>query len=160
MAYVKVCPPCSTCIGPRSHLQMRSTVVAQSIMQAHSRTLCLAVMQPWLQKVLAKLPADQQEEFKTKSQPALKFLVGKVKELQLCAALMLVIDSCPHPMWCRPICLSDLAWLGLHSSPISDFDDTLAVFCSFTSESMDPEATMVYAYYAEGSSSPTFLYPK
>lgn len=32
--------------------------------------------------------------------------------------------------------------------------------CSFTSESMDPESTMVYAYYKEGSSSPTFLYPK
>jgi Translationally controlled tumour protein len=32
--------------------------------------------------------------------------------------------------------------------------------CSFTSESMDPESTMVYAYYDEGSSSPTFLYPK
>jgi hypothetical protein len=25
---------------------------------------------------------------------------------------------------------------------------------------MDPESTMVYAYYDEGSSSPTFLYPK
>jgi hypothetical protein len=25
---------------------------------------------------------------------------------------------------------------------------------------MDPETTMVYAYYKEGSSSPTFLYPK
>ena len=32
--------------------------------------------------------------------------------------------------------------------------------CSFTSESMDPEATMVYAYYKEGASQPTFLYPK
>lgn len=73
----------------------------------------MAYVKPWLQKVLAKLPADQQEEFKAKSQPALKFLVGKVKELQF-----------------------------------------------FTSESMDPEATMVYAYYPEGSSSPTFLYPK
>ena len=31
---------------------------------------------------------------------------------------------------------------------------------SFTSESMDPDTTMVYAYYKEGSSSPTFLYPK
>ena len=34
------------------------------------------------------------------------------------------------------------------------------VLRSFTSESMDPESTMVYAYYKEGSSNPTFLYPK
>ena len=32
--------------------------------------------------------------------------------------------------------------------------------CSFTGESMDPEATMAYAYYAEGASTPTFLFPK
>ena len=25
---------------------------------------------------------------------------------------------------------------------------------------MDPESTMVYAYYKEGASNPTFLYPK
>lgn len=33
------------------------------------------------------------------------------------------------------------------------------LWCSFTTESMDPETTMIYAYYKEGSSSPTFLYP-
>ena len=31
--------------------------------------------------------------------------------------------------------------------------------CSFTTEGMDPETTMIYAYYKEGTSSPTFLYP-
>lgn len=40
-------------------------------------------MQPWCAKVLAALPEDRQAEFKTKSGPALKFLVGMVKELQL-----------------------------------------------------------------------------
>lgn len=25
---------------------------------------------------------------------------------------------------------------------------------------MDPDSTMVYAYYKEGSSNPTFIYPK
>ncbi|EIE25527.1 translationally-controlled tumor protein [Coccomyxa subellipsoidea C-169] len=36
----------------------------------------------WLKKVLEKLPADQQEDFKAKSQPAIKMLMGKIKELQ------------------------------------------------------------------------------
>lgn len=36
----------------------------------------------------------------------------------------------------------------------------VSAVCSFTSENMDPESTMVYAYYKDGSSSPTFLYPK
>ena len=50
------------------------------------QTECMFLrLQPWLQKVLEKLPEDKKDEFKTKSQPALKFLVGKVKELQLCA---------------------------------------------------------------------------
>ena len=34
--------------------------------------------------MLEKLPEDQKDEFKTKSQPALKYLVGMIKELQLC----------------------------------------------------------------------------
>jgi hypothetical protein len=33
--------------------------------------------------VLEKLPDDQKDEFKAKSQPALKFLLSKVKDLQL-----------------------------------------------------------------------------
>ena len=32
--------------------------------------------------------------------------------------------------------------------------------CSFTGESMDPEQTLLYAYYADGKAEPTFLYPK
>ncbi len=42
-----------------------------------------SLLQEWLKKVLEKLPADQQEEFKAKSQPAIKMLMGKIKELQL-----------------------------------------------------------------------------
>ena len=45
--------------------------------------------QPWLSKVMAKLPAEEQEAFKTKAPPALKFLQGKIKELQLCVLLMI-----------------------------------------------------------------------
>eukprot|EP00891_Asterochloris_glomerata_P000902 jgi/Astpho2/902/Aster-x0975 len=73
----------------------------------------MGYIKPWLDKVLKQLPEDQQAEFKTKAQPAIKFLVGKIKDLQF-----------------------------------------------FTGESMDPEATMAYAYYAEGASTPTFLFPK
>ena len=32
--------------------------------------------------------------------------------------------------------------------------------CSFTGESMDPDGTLAYAYYKEGASNPTFLFPK
>ena len=39
--------------------------------------------QEWLKKVLEKLPEDQKDEFKAKSQPAIKFLIGMIKELQL-----------------------------------------------------------------------------
>ena len=39
--------------------------------------------QDWLKKVLEKLPEDQKDEFKAKSQPAIKYLMGMIKELQL-----------------------------------------------------------------------------
>lgn len=32
---------------------------------------------------MEKLPDDQKDEFKAKAQPAIKFLLGKIKELQL-----------------------------------------------------------------------------
>ena len=34
------------------------------------------------------------------------------------------------------------------------------ILCSFTGESMDPDGTLAYAYYKEGASQPTFLFPK
>ena len=40
-------------------------------------------VQPWLKKVADALPDDEREEFKTKAQPAVKFLLGMIKELQL-----------------------------------------------------------------------------
>jgi len=30
----------------------------------------------------------------------------------------------------------------------------------FVGESLDPEGTMCFAYYADGAANPTFLYPK
>ena len=38
-------------------------------------------------------------------------------------------------------------------------DDDIKFPCSFMGESMDPDATLVFAYYKEGASNPTFLYP-
>jgi hypothetical protein len=80
---------------------------------AYDKKQFMAYVKPWLAKVVEKLPADQKDEFKTKAQPALKFLLSKIKELQF-----------------------------------------------FLGESLDPEGTMVYAYYKDGGASPTFLYPK
>ena len=42
-----------------------------------------ALVQPWLTQVVEKLPEDQQAEFKTKAQTSIKFLIGKIKDLQL-----------------------------------------------------------------------------
>ncbi len=61
-------------------------------------------LQPWLAKVAAKLPADKQEEFKAKAQPAIKFLLGKLKELQLYASPalpMLPVRVVPEPLMQR-----------------------------------------------------------
>lgn len=44
----------------------------------------MAYIKPWLSKVLEKLPDEKKDEFKEKSQPAIKFLLGKLKDLQLC----------------------------------------------------------------------------
>ena len=44
---------------------------------------CIPVVQPWLTKVVEKLPKDQEAEFKTKAQSSIKFLIGKIKDLQL-----------------------------------------------------------------------------
>lgn len=73
----------------------------------------MGYVKPWLKKVADALPDSEKEEFKTKAQPAIKFLLGKIKDLQF-----------------------------------------------FTGESSDIEASMVYAYYKEGASNPTFLFPR
>jgi len=41
------------------------------------------VLQPWLARVVAKLPESEAAEFKAKAPAAIKFLLGKVKDLQL-----------------------------------------------------------------------------
>ena len=46
--------------------------------------------QGWCAKILAILPEDKQAEFKAKSAPALKYLLGMVKDLQLCAPIPVV----------------------------------------------------------------------
>lgn len=86
------------------------------------------LMKPWLAAVLEKLPDDQKDEFKAKSQPAVKFLVSKLKDLQLYELIQILI-------------------LNL-------------IYFSFVGESMDTDGTMVYAYYKENASDPTFLFPK
>lgn len=73
----------------------------------------MGYVKPWLKLVAEKLPEDQVEEFKTKAQSAIKFLIGKIKDLQF-----------------------------------------------FTGESMNTEASLAYAYYKDGASNPTFLFPK
>ena len=40
-------------------------------------------MQPWLAKVMEKLPEDKKDEFKAKSQVGIKHIMGRLKELQL-----------------------------------------------------------------------------
>ncbi len=40
-------------------------------------------MQPWLAKIVEKLPEDKQTEFKSKAQPGVKYLLGKIKDFQL-----------------------------------------------------------------------------
>lgn len=42
----------------------------------------MGYVKPWLAKVVEKLPEDKAEEFKAKAQPAIKFLLGLIKELQ------------------------------------------------------------------------------
>lgn len=73
----------------------------------------MGYIKPWLAKITDDLPEDKRDDFKAKAQVGIKFLLGKVKELQF-----------------------------------------------FTGESMDPESTMVFAYYKEGATNPTFLFPK
>ena len=38
--------------------------------------------------------------------------------------------------------------------------EAINIVCSFSGESMDPDGTLAYAYYKEGASQPTFLFPK
>lgn len=70
MGYIKVC-----------------TILAESGTTAHAvpvhTHVVPALVQPWLTKVVEKLPEDQQAEFKTKAQTSIKFLIGKIKDLQL-----------------------------------------------------------------------------
>ena len=45
--------------------------------------VCLAAAQEWSQNLLKKLNEEEQAEFKAKSSAGIKFLLGKLKELQL-----------------------------------------------------------------------------
>ncbi|GMH33237.1 hypothetical protein BSKO_01071 [Bryopsis sp. KO-2023] len=42
----------------------------------------MAYVKPWLAAIAADLPEDKVAEFKAKAQPAIKFLVSKIKDLQ------------------------------------------------------------------------------
>ncbi|KAK9825472.1 hypothetical protein WJX81_007211 [Elliptochloris bilobata] len=49
---------------------------------SYDKKAFMAYIKPWLKRVIEKLPEAEQEEFKAKSQSAMKFLLGKIKELQ------------------------------------------------------------------------------
>ncbi len=55
--------------------------------------------------------------------------------------------------------LPNLAVLGLELHEHGILSD-MVCDCSFSGESMDPDGTLAYAYYKEGASQPTFLFPK
>lgn len=60
-----------------------------------------AAAQPWLKRVVDKLPEDEQAAFKEKSQGAMKFLLGKIKELQLYGpASVLALRGCSRASLC------------------------------------------------------------
>ena len=62
--------------------------------------LCAAA-QPWLKRVVDKLPEDEQAAFKEKSQGAMKLLLGKIKELQLYGpASVLAMRGCSSASLC------------------------------------------------------------
>ena len=93
------------------HAQSRGQQVSQAGERLRRRGP-RARAQPRLKKVMDKLPEAEQEEFKAKSQGAMKFLLGKIKELQLCA---------PPPLrdWTAPVlsarrwCAFDIAASGV-----------------------------------------------
>lgn len=59
------------------------TWLSKHVYHSSYRHVWLLLMQPWLSKVIEKLPEDQQAEFKGKAQASIKFLIGKIKDLQL-----------------------------------------------------------------------------
>jgi hypothetical protein len=73
----------------------------------------MSYIKGWIGSIMEHIPADEQDAFKKRVQPGVKYLVSKVKELQV-----------------------------------------------FTGPSMDPDATMVFAYYKEGAAAPTFVFFK
>jgi len=49
---------------------------------SYDKKAFMGYVKPWLARVVEKLPEDRAAEFKAKAQDAIKFLLGKVKELQ------------------------------------------------------------------------------
>ena len=69
-------------------------------MKGLRKGLCVA-SQPWLKRVVDKLPEDEQAAFKEKSQGAIKLLLGKIKELQLYGlASVLALRGCSSASLC------------------------------------------------------------
>lgn len=64
----------------RYHTSRPSMALPFTVMQCTHMRL---VLQPWLTKIVEKLPEDKQAEFKSKAQAAIKFLISKIKDLQL-----------------------------------------------------------------------------
>ena len=63
----------------RYHTSRPSMALPFTVMCTHMRLM----LQPWLTKIVEKLPEDKQAEFKSKAQAAIKFLISKIKDLQL-----------------------------------------------------------------------------
>ncbi|KAG6431183.1 hypothetical protein SASPL_109260 [Salvia splendens] len=77
----------------------------------------------YIKTLTPKLDAEKQEEFKKSIEGATKYLVSKLKDLQL-----------------------------------YEFSPYLMFMSSFVGESMHDDSSLVFAYYKEGATDPTFLY--
>ena len=93
-----------------------------------------------------KLEEEKQELFKKHIQDATKFLLSKLSDLQLYALIY------------KPCAL--LAVLGLDFVPFCKYSNQFELLgvCSFVGESMHDDGGLVFAYYKEGATDPTFIY--
>lgn len=98
-------------------------------------------MKKYIKLLTPKLEGEAQEHFKKNIEPAIKFLLSKLSDLQLWVVFSFIFQ---------------VEWNIYKLNP--PHDSLCFTFDSYVGESMADESALVFAYYKEGATDPTFLY--
>ncbi|EHA8590950.1 Translationally-controlled tumor protein [Cocos nucifera] len=129
-------------------------------------------MKRYIKNLTPKLDAEKQELFKKHIEGATKFLLSKIKDLQLFLyCFVFIMGKNKIAQWIvtqKGVCIAPgkfnalaLGFLHLQMPQKLDYLSAyiiMLVNIRFVGESMHDDGSLVFAYYKDGATDPTFLY--